>query len=293
VFACEIASYAVMSNHLHLVVRMRAQEPAAWTAEDVARRWMSIYPRKYLADGTPVLPSDAAIHAQAADWRWVGEKRGRLADLGWFMKALKESIAKRANREDGCTGAFWEGRFTSVPLLDQPALIACMAYVDLNPVRAKMATTPEGSRHTAARQRIRARQRTRAASGLRTHGANDALTRSGLDREAPRPWVAPVERCIVGEVLGNRRLSTDDYLTVLDATGRVLRAGKRGVIPAELAPILARLDLHVEDWIATMLGWRQMRGSCVGGAESRTVEAQRRGVQWVKNHGPLFGREVA
>jgi len=97
----------------------------------------------------------------------------------------------------------------------------------------------------------------------------------------------------VGEVLGNRRLSTDEYLTLLDATGRVLRAGKRGAIPTELAPILARLELHVEDWIATMLGWRQMRGSCVGAAESRTIEAQRRGVQWVKNHCPLFGREVA
>jgi len=58
VFACEIASYAVMSNHLHLVVRMRPQEPAAWTAEDVARRWLSIYPRKYLADGMPVLSSE-------------------------------------------------------------------------------------------------------------------------------------------------------------------------------------------------------------------------------------------
>ena len=98
---------------------------------------------------------------------------------------------------------------------------------------------------------------------------------------------------IVGEVLGNRRLGTDDYLTLLDATGRVLRAGKGGAIPAELAPILARLDLQVEEWIATMLGWRQMRGSCVGGAQARTTEALRQGVQWVKNHCPLFLRDVA
>ena len=69
--------------------------------------------------------------------------------------------------------------------------------------------------------------------------------------------------------------------------------GRHGAIPAELAPILARLDLQVEEWIATMLGWRQMRGSCVGGAQARTTEALRRGVQWVKNHCPLFGREVA
>ena len=97
----------------------------------------------------------------------------------------------------------------------------------------------------------------------------------------------------MGEVLGNRRLGTDDYLTLLDATGRVLRAGKRGAIPAELAPILARLDLQVEKWIATMLGWRQMRGSCVGGAQARTTEALRQGLQWVKKHCPLFLRAVA
>ncbi|MBA3684527.1 MAG: hypothetical protein H0W72_04720, partial [Planctomycetes bacterium] len=155
VFACEIASYAVMSNHLHVVLRMCPAEVATWSADAVARRWLSIFPRKYLSDGTPVLPDEATIARLAQDAAWVALRRVRLADLSWFMRSLKEPIARRANREDGCTGAFWEGRFDSIPLLDQPALMACMAYVDLNPVRARMAATPEGSRHTAARQRIR------------------------------------------------------------------------------------------------------------------------------------------
>src|SRR5688572_4767073 len=74
-FAVEVAGFAVMSNHLHLIVRMRPDGTGAWTAEQVAERWMSIYPRQYLGDGTPVLPSRAAVEAQARDWAWVSERR--------------------------------------------------------------------------------------------------------------------------------------------------------------------------------------------------------------------------
>ncbi len=70
------------------------------------------------------------------------------------MKALMEPQSRMANREDDCTGAFWEGQFTSVPLLDQAAIVACLAYVDLNPIRAKLADRPETSEHSPVKTRI-------------------------------------------------------------------------------------------------------------------------------------------
>jgi len=322
VFAVEVGGYAVMSNHLHVVLRMRPADARSWSATSVVERWWTVYPRQRLRDGTPVAPTAAQVRAQAADAAWVATRRERLGDLGWLMKALKEDISRRANREDGCTGAFWEGRFTSVPLLDNAALTACLAYVDLNPVRAKLAETPEASRHTGGRARVRARNRWQAAQRLRARGGTPErvarlLERVGLDRGARHAedglWLAPIGACTVGgeddsaamatrqaeacrpgrlkPALREGALTLDEYLELLDATGRTLAAGKRGQIDPRLAPILARLDLQVEDWIATMVGWRMLwGGSAIGTWASRQAEAARRKLDWIRNRCPLFGK---
>ncbi len=184
-----------------------------------------------------------------------------------------------------------------MPLLDNAALVACMAYVDLNPVRADIALTPEDSTHTGRRTRIRARNRWRAAQRLRQRGGSASavgklLAKVGLERSAAHSedglWLTPLARCavaapegdIVPEVEGP--LSVDAYLELLDATGRSLARGKRGQIDPRLAPILARLDLRVEDWIATMVGRRMLwGGSAIGRASTRAAEAARRGLDWI------------
>ena len=153
VFAIDIAAYAVMSNHLHLVVKLSPEVIDEWSDHEVVNRWTCLFKgplliQKY-SQGV-ILPS--AEQQVANDI--IDTYRLRLADLGWFMKCLNEPIARMANKEDGCTGHFWEARYKSQALLTEEAVLSCMAYVDLNPIRATMASTPENSEHTSIKERI-------------------------------------------------------------------------------------------------------------------------------------------
>jgi REP element-mobilizing transposase RayT len=154
IFAIDIAAYSVMSNHIHLVVRLNKTSADNWSSTEVIERWHRIFTgtglSKRVLRGEVLSGFEKTIlDLMVATWRT------RLCDLSWFMRCLNEPIARQANIEDGTTGRFWEGRFKSQALLDAAALAACMAYVDLNPVRAKIATTPENSDHTSVQKRIR------------------------------------------------------------------------------------------------------------------------------------------
>ena len=277
-FAVDIAAYAVMSNHLHVVVRVDPGAPQTWSAETVAAHWLTAFPRRHLLDGTPQAPSREEITAVARDWSWISTRRQRLGELGWFMKALKEPIARRANREDQVTGHFWEGRFRSTALLDEAAVIACMAYVDLNPIRARMATTPETSAHTSIQVRIDARNyhAARQHQGL-TSVRTPARARSLFARLDPQAepahaedglWLWRFERQ-PGDI--RAVMTAQTYLTLVDTTGRLIRSDKRGAIPKLLSGVLARLDLDVAAWITAMASGRQMRGTGVGHLTEPTI----------------------
>ena len=150
VFAVDLYGYAVMSNHYHVVVRVAPRRTAEWNDQDVARRWCSLHPGRS--------PEDAERCAEALlnDPARLALARQRLGSLSWFMRYLNEPLARLANREDAVTGRFWEGRFKSIALLDEAAVIACMAYVDLNPVRAKIARRLEDTTHTSIARRLAA-----------------------------------------------------------------------------------------------------------------------------------------
>ena len=142
-----------MSNHYHVVIRISADEAKHWSDEEVAKRWMLIFAgpplmHRYRANADLTSGELKCVAELLVTWR------KRLADLSWFMRCINEPIARMANVEDHCTGRFWEGRFKSQALLDARAVLACMAYVDLNPIRAAMARTPEQSDYTSVQERI-------------------------------------------------------------------------------------------------------------------------------------------
>lgn len=147
-FTVKIYSYVVMSNHYHIGLHYRPQEKLDLSDEEVARRWLTVYPPK----STEHL--DAQVATLAANTERVAVLRDRLADLSWYMRCLNEPIARRANQEDDCTGRFWDGRFASDGLPDERALCACMAYQDLNPVRAGMTDRVDAPEHTSLQRRL-------------------------------------------------------------------------------------------------------------------------------------------
>ncbi|MFZ3285382.1 MAG: hypothetical protein WA191_00905 [Telluria sp.] len=133
-----------MSNHYHLVAHVDQHRALAWSADEVLVRWTQLFTGPLLVVRYLSPARDQMDQAEIAAVLKLAETyRARLHDLSWFMRMLNESLARQANAEDDCTGRFWEGRFKSQALLDDRALLAAMAYVDLNPVRAGMALTPE------------------------------------------------------------------------------------------------------------------------------------------------------
>ena len=153
IFAIDIAAYAVMSNHYHVVLHVDREQCLAWNESEVIDRWHRLFKGSVMSQRFSQGETLDRVEQQALAYE-VDEWRQRLISISWFMRCLNEPIAREANREDNVTGRFWEGRYTSQALLDEKALAACMVYVDLNPIRAQMATTPEASIHTSIQRRI-------------------------------------------------------------------------------------------------------------------------------------------
>ncbi|MEJ2376548.1 MAG: hypothetical protein P8Y71_14400 [Pseudolabrys sp.] len=230
VFAVDVCAYAVMSNHYHVTLYVDQAQAQAWDDAEVIGRWNKIFKGDALArrflNGEPLSKTESRLlKGSIAKWR------SRLMDISWYMRCLNESIARQANAEDGCTGRFWEGRFKSQALLDEKALAGCLAYVDLNPVRAAMAMTPEASDYTSIQRRIR-----HALSGEtgKTGQPHELMPFVGNPREdMPKGLPFPLS----------------DYLELVDWTGRALREGKRGAIPNNAPPILERLAIEPQYWL--------------------------------------------
>lgn len=157
-FCIQVAAYAVMSNHYHIVLRVDKESAVNFSPKEVIEHWQGMFKgtllsKKYLEDPESLTePENTVLLKQVEVWR------ERLYDISWFMRCLNEFIAKKANLKDKCTGRFWEGRFKSQALLDDKALMACMAHVDLNPIRAGISKQPASSSFTSVKKRTEIRK---------------------------------------------------------------------------------------------------------------------------------------
>ena len=238
-FGIDVVGFAIMSNHFHLVIRSRPDVVAEWDDTEVARRWWMLCPVRKDDEGQPEEPNEAELNTIRNVPERLLEIRSRLSNISWLMRMMAEQIARRANQEEKMTGRFWEGRYKCSRILDEPAFLASLTYVDLNPVRAGIVSTPEASDYTSVQRRIESQT-------------------SEKNRDA---WLAPLEidESQTGPVVsctGSRAsdkgclsLSVADYLQLLDWTGRQLAQGKSGAIPADLEPILTRIGIAPTGWL--------------------------------------------
>ncbi|MCL1064857.1 transposase [Shewanella benthica] len=224
-FAIDIAAYAVMSNHLHVVLRIDIESANRWTDREVVEHWHQLFKGTELTQS--FAKGELVEDQNLAQLKYtIAQYRSRLCDISWFMRCLNEPIARKANIEDNCTGHFWEGRFKSQALLDETAVLACMAYVELNPIRAKMANTPETSDYTSLKLRVKAALTGEQSTKLLPFIGNEKLNQAkGIN------------------------FSLKDYLELVDETGRIIRDDKRGVISPSATKVLTRLNISPDNWI--------------------------------------------
>jgi REP element-mobilizing transposase RayT len=287
-FAIEIIVYSVLSNHLHVVLRTRPDLMDELSGEEVARRWLAIFPRVRDENGLAVTMDKIGIRQITSDPDRLGQIRLRLQSVSWFMRCLNENIARRANKEDNCKGRFWEGRFKCQALLDEAALLTCMAYVDLNPIRAGLADTPEDSDFTSVQERIvnlREEQSAEKSDGMiKPDSESNTLEQLDESREnhLAEMWLHPFREGITAGHDSILSLTVEEYLDLLDWTGRQIVEGKKGAIPEHLAPILTRLNIANDRWLDTVQGFGGFFYRVVGQFENIMAAAGKASQRWLK-----------
>ena len=288
-FAVSVCGFAVLDNHLHVLCRLDPGVADGWTDEDVVRRWIAVYPPSCLDTDDPATV-EAWIDHECQDSSRVARYRQRLQDLGWFMKALKEPLARLANKEDDCTGTFWEARYKSIAILDEEALLATCTYIDLNPMAAGIAKVPEASPHTSIKQRVDHARNTGALNTLQDAAQAQSVAAARIEADLEQShWLCPFQdRSAAGTAREGMLpgFSLSGYLALVDWTARLCRTGKAR-LTTEVAGIMTRLGTSAEYWqshLQKLLGKTRWLGNyCATRAERLKTIAQNRGVHHVDN----------
>ena len=229
-FAVEIYAYSVMSNHYHLVARFDPTLCESWSDEEVARRWMEVYPPRVSDSADLEAKKEELVELLAGDRNRIERCRRTLGSLSGFMQHLNQPIARQANLEDGCEGHFFQHRFYSGALLSEEAVVAAMAYVDLNPVRARIAERIEDCSGTSIHERLQENSAAAlteylrpVASGLQ-HWLPDTPRQAATGEPvvgAPSPMTVPSETPLEAATTSIPAMLAGEYRPA-DGTGHVV-----------------------------------------------------------------------
>ena len=274
----DLLAYAVMGNHLHLVIRLRPDVVASWDRLQVARHALAVLPVRSGPGMEPLTVTKSIIERYADNEVWLAQQRERLSSPSWLLRLIKQEISRRANQEDGCTGHFWERRFTSVVLLDHAATLACMVYVDLNPVRAGVVRDPANAEFTSIRHRA-ARSTTKSRADQAASDESLGRRLVAMPQCAPNDWLS-------GQ-LTTWNISEAEYVTLVETTARVsLDSGRNSV--SRVWSAIESLGMQPKAWCATMAKAGAMSGSVVGVPEMRRRWCDAVGQRWAADKSGLW-----
>jgi REP element-mobilizing transposase RayT len=124
VYFCEVLGFCLMGNHLHLLVTMRPEDEVS--DEEVKESFQRRYGDEYT-----LMTGQIPFYRQ----KWTS--------LSEYVKEIKQGFTRAYNKKRGRKGTFWAERFKSVIVEKGETLINCLAYIDLNPVRAGLVDRPE------------------------------------------------------------------------------------------------------------------------------------------------------
>lgn len=230
IFAIKICAYAIMSNHYHLVLYVDKAFVDVLTESEVCEFWEKLFPK----DVEKHKKNNTLTRKKLKQWR------ANLYSISLFMACLNEFIARKANQEDDCKGRFWEGRFKSQALLDDGAVLSAMAYVDLNPIRANLAMTPEDSDFTSIQARIKQYQ-----TGLDTQHQENSSKQPATEMQ--NDFLMPLSSS--EDDKNSVPFNIVDYFMLVEETGRVMREDKAGFISSNIRPLFDRLSLLPSGWL--------------------------------------------
>lgn len=257
IFAVELYAYAVMDNHYHLVLYLDPLAPKAWTDNEVAEKWLLAYPG-FLDEYGNQRRRELKKQAIMGNKQKLKLYRERFGSLSWFMSRLNEPLAKTSNLEDDVKGRFWESRFTSIALLDETAVLSCMAYVDLNPIRAGIVEDLQSSIFTSIQKRI---------------------VELGV---SPLALTKPVEPVAYGTNGRPIQFKLKDYIDLVEWTGQSIVHPHKAKMPAHIKSVLTRMNLQTNNWLEQILIFGEDHRYAIGSIQQLKEKAFSLGKKWLK-----------